>query len=324
MLKFSLAGGEFTKEEGLSSALRNCLMDFEQKYGLSGDEPTLSVRFQNVLKNTFEKTGRRVVVLVDEYDNPLLKTMEIYPEQEQKNRELYKGFFAVLKDCDKYTRFVLFTGVTKFSKVSIFSDLNQLQDISMHSAYAALCGITQEELERDFSPEIDALAAENHMTRDGCLATLKQMYDGYHFTRKSPGIYNPFSIINAFSSQEFGKYWFETGTPTFLVKRLSEIDFDPRKFSDGSLNTSAEEVSNYRPENQDVVPLLYQSGYLTIKAYDERRKRYTLGYPNDEVKYGFTESLAPVYLHNTQGRTDSDIFAIDDAIESGDTASRWA
>ncbi len=319
VLKFSLAGGEFTKEDGLASALRNWLLNFEQKYGLPSDEPTLPVRFQNALKNAYEKTGLRVVVLVDEYDNPLLKAFATDSKQEQRNRELYKGFFAILKDCDTYLRFVLFTGVTKFSKVSIFSDLNQFQDISMHPQYAEICGITQAELEANFSPEIDAMAEAHKMTREDCLAKLKQLYDGYRFCDGSKNIYNPFSIISAFSSLKFGKYWFSTGTPTFLVKRLNETGFDPKRFSDGSLYTTEDAISDYRPDNPDIVPLLYQSGYLTLKGYDERRQRFTLGYPNDEVKYGFTASLAPVYLNNTKHSTGTDIFAIDDALEAGDT-----
>ena len=320
VLKFSLAGGEFTSKDGLRTALNKALKSFEDVYGLPhGDAGDLPGRFKDALGNAREKTGFRVVVLVDEYDNPLLKNMGEYPDLEKANRELFKGFFAVLKDCDGDTRFVLFTGVTKFSKVSIFSDLNQLQDISMHQNYAKLCGITQNELELYFSPEIDAMAEENGMTREDCLARLKQLYDGYHFTEKSPDIYNPFSLINAFSNRKFGKYWFGTGTPTFLVKRLKEMNFNPRTFSDGTLYSSEDEISDYRPDNPDVVPLLYQSGYLTIKAYDDRRSRLTLGYPNDEVKYGFTTSLASEYLYNPAARNGVDIFAIDDAVEDGDT-----
>ena len=278
VLKFSLAGGEFTQQEGLRNALRKSLGNFEEKYGLPrSDDGDLPERFADALHNACEKTGRRVAVLVDEYDTPLLKNLDDNPEQEKANRALYKGFFAVLKDCDAYTKFVLFTGVTKFSKVSIFSDLNQLQDISMHREYAAICGITQEELEKDFLPEIDAMTQNNDMTREECLARLKEFYDGYHFTKNSPGIYNPFSLMNAFSNREFGRYWFGTGTPTFLVQKLKEINFNPRTFSDGSLYSSESEITDYRPDNPDVLPLLYQSGYLTIKYYDRRRQRLTLG-----------------------------------------------
>ncbi len=258
-------------------------------------------------------------MLVDEYDKPLLETMVLSEEQIEANRAVFKGMFGQLKSLDGMLRFVLFTGVTKFSKVSIFSDLNQLQDISMNDGFAGICGITQEELERDFSPEIDELAKENGMTREDCLSRLKKQYDGYHFTEKSSDIYNPFSLINAFNEKKFESYWFESGTPTFLVRRLKEMNFNPRSFSDGSLYTTKSAVKDYRPDNPDIVPLLYQSGYLTIKAYDDRRRRLTLGYPNDEVKYGFTESLAPVYLYNHGGRTGADIFAIDDAVEGCDT-----
>ena len=297
VLKFSLAGGDFTKEEGLKNALEYSLKDFEDKYGLSGSEYALPERFRNDLKVAVEKTGRKVVVLVDEYDNPLLKARNSNPEQEQSNRDLYKGFFAVLKDCDAYTRFVLFTGVTKFSKVSIFSDLNQLQDITMHKDYAEICGITQSELEATFAPEIEEMAEANSMTKDECLAKLKRFYDGYHFTVGCPDIYNPFSLINAFSAKKFGKFWFGTGTPTFLVKRLNEMGVNPKQLSDGSLTSSEDEIGDYRPDNPDVVPLLYQSGYLTIKGYDERYESLILGYPNEEVKYGFSSGLVPVYLN---------------------------
>ena len=211
VLKFSLAGGEFTKPDGLADALNKTLKGFEDAYGLpQGDAGDLPGRFKDALENAKKKTGRRVVVLVDEYDNPLLKTFGEAPEQEKENRDLFKGFFAVLKDCDGDTKFVLFTGVTKFSKVSIFSDLNQLQDISMDEDFADICGITQEELEQYFVPEIDALAQRRGLTREDCLARLKQLYDGYHFSKDSPDIYNPFSLINAFSKRDFGKYWFGT------------------------------------------------------------------------------------------------------------------
>ena len=317
VLKFSLAGGEFTKPDGLADALNKTLKGFEDAYGLpQGDAGDLPGRFKDALENAKKKTGRRVVVLVDEYDNPLLKTFGEAPEQEKENRDLFKGFFAVLKDCDGDTKFVLFTGVTKFSKVSIFSDLNQLQDISMDEDFADICGITQEELEQYFVPEIDALAQRRGLTREDCLARLKQLYDGYHFSKDSPDIYNPFSLINAFSKRDFGKYWFGTGTPTFLVRRIKEMNFNPRSFSDGSLYSSEDEISDYRPDNPDIVPLLYQSGYLTIKGYDSKFDSLTLGYPNDEVKYGFTTSLTPVYL-NSPKPLDVRSFGMD--IDSGNT-----
>ncbi|MBQ3799018.1 MAG: ATP-binding protein [Treponema sp.] len=319
VLHFDFNGQNYSDPEGLNMMIDAHLRKWEERYGIEKKSPSPGLRLADIIDGACRQSGRKVVVLVDEYDKPLLETMVLSDEQIEANRAVFKGMFGQLKNLDGKLRFVLFTGVTKFSKVSIFSDLNQLRDISMDEAFASICGITQEELEKDFSPEIDAMAKENGMTREACIAKLKQFYDGYHFSKDSPDIYNPFSLLNAFSRKDFGKYWFGTGTPTFLVKRLNEMNFNPRSFSDGSLYSSEDAISDYRPDNPDIVPLLYQSGYLTIKAYDDRRRRITLGYPNDEVKYGFTASLAPVYLHNQNGRTGADIFAIDDAVEDGDT-----
>lgn len=294
-MKFSLASGEFTKENGLRVRLESSLLDFEEKYKIEKESDELTVRFANDLKCAFQKTGRGVVVLVDEYDNPLLKNINVNKEQEEANRALYKGFFAVLKDCDAYLRFVFFTGVTKFSKVSIFSDLNQLKDISLDRNYDAICGITQEELEENFVPEIEAMAAENDFTKEECLAELKRMYDGYHFCMNCPDIYNPFSLLNAFSENKLGSYWFASGTPTFLINKLSAINFDPRFFIE-TVKISEKNISDYRPDNPDPIPLFYQSGYLTIKDWNKKQLSYKLGFPNDEVKYVFLDSLAPTYL----------------------------
>ena len=219
VMKFSLASGEFTKENGLRVRLESSLLDFEEKYKIEKDSDELPVRFANDLKYAFQKTGRGVVVLVDEYDNPLLKNISVNTEQEEADQALYTSFFTVLKDCDAYLRFVFFTGVTKFSKVSIFSDLNQLKDISLDRNYDAICGITQEELEENFVPEIEAMAEDNDFSKEECLAELKRMYDGYHFCMNCPDIYNPFSLLNAFSENKLGSYWFASGTPTFLIKK---------------------------------------------------------------------------------------------------------
>ena len=318
VLKFSLAAGEFTKADGLRVRLEATLEDFEKAYGIKNDASSLPVRFADDLKDVAEKSGKKVVVLVDEYDNPLLKNIGVDERQEEENRSLYKGFFAALKDCDAYLRFVLFTGVTKFSKVSIFSDLNQLNDITLSNAYGAICGITQEELEANFVPEIDAMAKNYGISHDECLAELKRMYDGYHFCMNSPDIYNPFSLINAFSQQKLGSYWFASGTPTFLIKKLTEINFNPRRFIE-TVKISEPELSDYRPDNPDPVPLLYQSGYLTIKTGNERQLSYRLGFPNDEVKYGFLNALAPAYLHVADKPAPFNIDLLDDAVEAGDT-----
>ena len=318
VLKFSLASGEFTSENGLRNSLTDNLKNFEEKYGLTSDENDLVSRFKNALKNACEKTGKKVVVLVDEYDTPLLKNISENEEQEKANRALYKGFFATLKDYDAYLRFVFFTGVTKFSKVSIFSDLNQLQDITLDSRFDSICGITQEELESNFVPEIKALADKFGLTKDECLAELKKRYDGYHFTDNLIDIYNPFSLINAFSKRDFGNYWFESGTPTFLVKKLDAINFDARKFEE-TVKVSEAEIKDYRPENENPVPLLYQSGYLTIKSFNQKQRSYKLGFPNEEVKYGFLNALAPAYLKVDNNSSYFNVDILDDAVEEGDS-----
>ena len=319
VLKFSLASGEFTKEEGLNNALVFSLKRFEEDYALpANSESTLPERFKEDLISAYKKTGRGVVVLVDEYDNPLLKNINVNKEQEEANRALYKAFFAVLKDCDAYLRFVFFTGVTKFSKVSIFSDLNQLKDISLDRNYDAICGITQKELEQNFAPEIEAMAKDNDFTKEECLAELKRMYDGYHFCMNCPDIYNPFSLLNAFSENKLGAYWFASGTPTFLIEKLSVINFDPRNFID-TIKISEKNISDYRPENPDPIPLFYQSGYLTIKDWNKKQLSYKLGFPNDEVKYGFLDSLAPTYLKVENKPVPFNIDLLDDAVEEGNT-----
>ena len=291
VLKFSLAAGDFTKPDGLESSLVYALKSFEEKYALtSKSELRLPERFKEDMISATGKTGKPVVVLVDEYDNPLLKNIGENEEQEKENRALYKGFFAVLKDCDAYLRFAFFTGVTKFSKVSIFSDLNQLKDITFDYNYDAICGITQTELEENFVPEIEAMAERFRFSKDECLAELKRMYDGYHFCMNCPDIYNPFSLLNALAEKKFGSYWFGTGTPTFLIKKLDAINFDARKF-DALIKIEESEITDYRPENPDPIPLLYQSGYLTIKTWNERQLSYKLGFPNDEVKYGFLNAF---------------------------------
>ena len=318
VLYFSLASGEFTTADGLRNALRASLADFEDTYGLAHDEPDLVMRFQRALKNACDKIGKRVVVLVDEYDNPLLKTMTVHPAQEERNRELYKAFFATLKDCDRYLRFYMFTGVTKFSKVSIFSDLNQLTDISLQREYNNLCGISQEELERSFSPYITTLATATGFSPAECLAELKRMYDGYHFSAAGEGMYNPYSLLHCFAEKDFGSYWFESGTPTFLINKLNAARYDVRRFTD-AVKISESALKDYRPENADPTPLFYQSGYLTIQAFNRRQRSYLLGFPNAEVRYGFLEALAPSYLHVEDKPAPFNIDLLDDAVEAGDT-----
>ena len=320
VMYFSLASGEFTEKDGLRDKIANILSLFEETYQLPEpkSETTLPVRFSNDLIGAFKKTGRKVVVLVDEYDNPLLKNMTVNPQQEEANRNLYKAFFATLKDCDEYLRFYMFTGVTKFSKVSIFSDLNQLTDISMADEYAEICGITKQEIEDNFDLYIQNLSKKVCLSRDAALSELKRMYDGYHFSGEGEGMYNPFSLLHCFNECKFGNYWFESGTPTFLINKLNASNFDIRQFTD-EVKVSESEIKDYRPENADPVPLFYQSGYLTIKSWNKRQNSYKLTFPNAEVKYGFLNSLAPSYLHVEDKPAPFNIDILDDAVEEGDT-----
>ena len=212
----------------------------------------------------------------------------------------------MLKSADTYLRFVMLTGVTKFSKVSVFSDLNHLEDISMDENYAGICGISESELIACFQPEIEGIAQRRELTCEAVLTELKKRYDGYHFAPNSEGMYNPFSLLNTFSKKEFRDYWFATGTPTFLVKMLKAADFDLRSL-ENDVKIAARSISDYRTEHEDPVPLLYQSGYLTIRGYDTLFDEYILGFPNEEVKYGFFNELLPVYMQGRNVRGDFSI-----------------
>ena len=296
VIHLDFTGKDYTKENALEEKLDQILCMYEAVYGRENAEGrAVDSRFASLIRNAAEKTGERVVILVDEYDKSLLETEG---ELNDKNRALFKGFFGNLKGMDGYIKFAFFTGVTKFSKVSIFSDLNQLHDISLSEKYASICGITQAELEANFSPEIDALAARQKLTREACLAELERMYDGYKFHGDGERVYNPFSLINAFSDLEFNSYWFRTGTPTILIKKLEETNFDVRTITEGTVRISKDELSDYRPDSDDPIPLFYQTGYLTIKEYDAELGELTLGYPNNEVRYAFLKSLVPAITHH--------------------------
>ena len=301
----------------LENKLNSLLTDWEAIYGNEFHERQLGERFCKLLQLACEKTGQKAVVLVDEYDKPLLDVLD-ESELEKHNKAVFKGFFSVLKEADKYLRFVFITGVTKFEKVSIFSDLNQLRDISFSKEYAGICGITEQEIHTNFLPEIETLASEQDLSIDECFARIKKTYDGYHFHQNGVGVYNPFSLLNAFADREFRSYWFSTGTPTFLVNKIVKNAFEVRKLSDKTLYADEQRLSDYRANNSDLVPLLYQTGYLTLVGYDEKRRRYTLGFPNEEVKYGMLNSLLPAYAPKVIEGTGMDIFSLDECLEEGD------
>ena len=308
----------FQRETALEEVLSAHLDEWEQIYG----EPEkanipLEERFQLLLQKAKARTGKNCVVLVDEYDKPLLETMENHDLIEH-NKAVFKGFFSTLKSYDGYLQFVFLTGVTKFSKVSIFSDLNHLTDISLTADYAGICGITEAELRENFAPEIKKLADFQQMTETECYESLARTYDGYHFYPNAEGVYNPYSVLVALMRKDIGYFWFETGTPTFLVEMLKKTDFDPRQFTEGELYAGMEQLSDYRADNMDPIPLFYQSGYLTIQGYERRNRSCLLGYPNEEVKYGFVESLIPMFVEQKGGRSPLDIRSFEMDIERGD------
>lgn len=283
----------FTKLEDLESVLNDILFQYEKIYGTE-NETSLSTRFAGIIRRATEQTGEKAVVLVDEYDKPLLGSMDNLDSNDDI-RNLLKSFYGVLKSSDEHLKFAFLTGVTKFSKVSVFSDLNQLVDISLNENYANICGISETELVENFEPEIRILAEKRNMSYESALVKLKRMYDGYHFAKDSEGMYNPFSLLNTFFSNDFANYWFKTGTPTFLIKMIKNVDIDIAKLENDT-PVSADSITDYRFERGNPIPLLYQTGYLTIKSYDEMFNEYILGFPNEEVKYGFYNELLPVYM----------------------------
>ncbi|MDR0997691.1 MAG: ATP-binding protein, partial [Treponema sp.] len=290
--------GDYHRPGGLDSALDDNLCWLEEEWGINPQETSFPARFRGLIRRAAEKTGKQVVVLIDEYDKPLLETED--KEKRDEARNTLRAFYGVLKSADPWLRFYLITGITRFSKISIFSELNQLLDISMKEKYASLCGITPTELLDYFTPDIRALAEKNGIGFEEALEKTRKRYNGYRFTHDNVSVYNPFSLLNALNDKFLKNYWFETGTPAFLVKALAELDFDPRTLTD-SVTIGADSVMDYRFDNSDPVPLLYQSGYLTIKKYEPDMGMYTLGFPNGEVEYGFLRELLPAYSPWVQG-----------------------
>ena len=294
--------GNYNCMAALQENLNIFLSRLEDIYGKEAIEETPPKRFEGLLKRAYQKTGKQVVILVDEYDKPLLQTMVVNEALNEQYRNELKAFYSVIKTCDEYIRFAFLTGVTKFSKISIFSDLNNLKDISLHETYAGLCGITQKELEDNFEPEIQALAERQGLDYPQAIAALKQWYDGYLFHPAGEGMYNPFSLLSAFVKKEIKSYWFSTGTPTFLVNFLKEAHYYIPDL-DGNVQLDEDGLQTYRAVAQDALPILFQAGYLTIKEYIKDLRLYRLGFPNDEVRYGFLHNLLPAYSDVSFGQT---------------------
>ncbi len=294
VLHLDLNAEKYDSPQRLEKMLELQLEKWEAQYGVDKGTKTYSGRFRTIIERAYEQTGRRVVVLVDEYDKPMLQTFD-NPDLQKQFRDTLTAFYTVLKSTDAYLQFVFITGVTKFAQMGIFSTLNQLNDISFDLQYNELCGMTRSEIEATFDPEIQALAKQNKTTYDDILEQLTRQYDGYRFTpsEEFTPMYNPFSVLSAFAKLRFGDYWFASGTPTFLVEILKKTDFDLRGLE--GIEVSSASLSDDRADICNPVPMIYQSGYLTIKSYNERFRTYTLGFPNEEVEYGFLNFAAPFY-----------------------------
>ena len=317
---------DFTMPGTLETILNAKISGWEKEYGRMEEVTDLGNRFAYVLARAHERCGRRCVVLIDEYDKPILDvldtdiTVDVAGHQwqlEDRNREILKGFYSVFKAADNDLQFVLLTGVTKFSQVSVFSGFNQPADISMDPRYETLCGITQQELEDYFAEAIEEMAGSQGISGDDMREALKRQYDGYHFSEKMTNVYNPFSLLNAFATGTIRDYWFSSGTPSYLVRLLSHTDdnldeitgryYDPREFVD------------YKATVEKPLPMIYQSGYLTIKDYKPRRRTFLLDFPNNEVKNGFVSLVAADYLKPRTESVDSWVQDLLDALEDGDT-----
>ena len=308
--------GRYDLDGVLAESLDYFLKKEEKIYRLKNEGDSFGKRFQSLIETAYNKTGKQAVILVDEYDKPFLQTMGVNEALNEEYRNTLKAFYSVIKTCDQYIRFAFLTGVTKFSKVSISSDLNNLQDISMLNDYAEICGLTQAEIEKTFKPEIERLAKNTKNSYDKMLEELKKRYDGYKFSVLGESVYNPFSILNTFNSGELKNYWFATGTPTFLVNYLKDAHYNIPDL-DGKVELDESMLNEYRADAKDPIPILFQSGYLTIKEYIEEVNMYRLGFPNDEVRYSFLENLVPAYSSLRPDETGVSIWKFVEDIRAG-------
>lgn len=291
-IDFSIS--KYITSDMLTAVINRQLLLWEKVYGREEGETTFSLRFEGVIRRAYEQTGKQVVILIDEYDSPMLDSNN-NEEVQTEIRNIIRDFFSPLKGAGQYLRLLFLTGISKFSQMSIFSELNNLQNISMRDDFSAICGITEKELHSQLHIDIEEMAQANNETYEEACTHLKLQYDGYHFSKNCTDIYNPFSLINAFAQKSYENFWFSTGTPTFLIDLLQESDFDIRNLD--ATTATAEQFDAPSNRITDPLPVLYQSGYLTIKGYDPDFQTYTLGYPNKEVRKGFIESLMPAYVH---------------------------
>ena len=316
VIHLDLSSGKYYSLENLHAILNFILQRQEEVYGLKADKSkAYSARLTAILETAIQRTGKQAVVLIDEYDAPMHDSMSDKTLQDQI-RNIMRDFFSPLKEQEKNLRFVLITGISKFSQLSIFSELNNLKNISMKDEYSDICGITKEQLVNDFQEGIEAMAEHNGLTIEETIEQLKEHYDGYHFTPNCPDIFNPYSIINALDDKDFNSYWFTSGTPTFLIELLQQNGMDMLQLDNLWARDSRFDVPT--DKITDPIPVLYQSGYLTIKEYNRKLRMYRLGFPNEEVRQGFSESLYRYYAPSMMGELDAVVYKYREKVELED------
>jgi len=318
VLYLDLNAERYVSVEYLEAILSHNLHKWEDIYGKDEREKSLSNRFEGVIRRAYEKTGKQVVVLIDEYDKPMLSVL-LNEDLTKEYKSVMKAFYGVLKSSGEYLRFLFLTGVTKFAQVSVFSDLNHLVDISLKGDYVTLCGITKKEMLQFLTPELETLAKKQNMTFDEAVNKMTQQYDGYRFAHQTESLFNPFSVLNALKFSDFDNYWFQTGTPTYLVDLLKESNFDLRLLIEG-IDAKPSDFAEYRVDVNSPIPVIYQSGYLTITGYDQKYNLYKLGFPNEEVRYGFLNFLMPYYMPVENGIGSFQITKFCKELEAGATA----
>ncbi|MBR1374476.1 MAG: ATP-binding protein, partial [Cardiobacteriaceae bacterium] len=318
VLRFDLNAVKCTSPNDLQQLLDNILEKYEHLYDISSNSALLpGIRLKNLIRRARAQTGEKVVILIDEYDAPLLDTV-VDDDNFQTMRTMLRSFYSPLKESGEHLRFVFLTGITKFSQLSIFSELNNLKIISMNDDYATICGITEDEISKYLHPEVEALAAKNAISYKNALLMLKNKYDGYHFSRNCPDIYNPYSLLNCLVDLEFNNYWFSSGTPTHLTEMLSQYRLRPEELD--SISADIDSFDTPTETAETPIPVLYQSGYLTIKDYDCDGE-YTLGFPNEEVRVGFLKGLMPYYTHLGSEENRSFIRTFNRALKNHDIES---
>ena len=318
ILHIDLNTEKYESLENLENILNDTLYKWEKVYGTEPSETSLPLRFKGIIRRAYEQTGNRVAIFVDEYDKPMLQA--IGNEELQKAfRNTLQAFYGAIKTMDGYIKFAFLTGVTKFGKVSVFSALNNLIDLSMDERYAAICGMTEKEIHDNLEEDLLELADKQKMSYEEVCRELKTCYDGYHFVENSVGIYNPFSVLNTFFKMKFGSYWFETGTPTYLVELLKAHHYDLHCMA--HVETDADILNSVDSASTNPIPVIYQSGYLTIKKFDERFGIYRLGFPNREVEEGFMKFLLPFYANTNKVESPFQILKFVHEVESGDYES---